>query len=75
MAKIKDLDVTVTYRVGLGDIDVPENVFKELEKIVESGIEVDGFEKSKYPNAINWLTGNIKEKDCCDWKLTIDDLC
>jgi len=74
MVKIKDLDVTVTYRVGLGDIEVPENVFKELEKIVESGIETDGFEESKYPNAISWLTSNIKEKDCCDWKLTIDEL-
>ena len=35
MKTIKDLTVKVTYSVGLSDVEVPEEVAKQLEQIEE----------------------------------------
>lgn len=37
MKKIKGLRVKVTYTVGLGDIEVPDSVFKALRKCYDAG--------------------------------------
>ena len=42
MKTIKDLDVKVTYRVGLGDVEASDEVFEQLNKIAENGGEIDG---------------------------------
>ena len=65
MAKIiENIDVTVTYNVGLGNIKVDDNVYQELMDAADECGEVD---YQKYPNAAEWLRNNIKESDCCDW--------
>ena len=68
MKTIKDLDVKVTYRVGLGDVKVPDKVFKQLTEIAEKGIELDGAEANE------WLRDNIKERDCYDLEYEITEL-
>lgn len=35
MKTIKDLTVKVTYKVGLGNVEVPKKVFKQLNEIVD----------------------------------------
>lgn len=35
MKIIKDLSVTVTYTVGLGDVEVPDKVFEQLDKMAK----------------------------------------
>ncbi len=59
MKTIKDLDVKVTYRVGLGDIKVPDKVFKQLTEISEKGIELDATGMT-YPEANDLWVGNLK---------------
>lgn len=68
---IESIDVTVTYRVGLGNVEVDDNVYQELMNAADECSEVD---YQKYPNAAEWLRGNIKERDCCDWCCEIEDI-
>lgn len=71
MAKVKSIEVTVTYRVGLGDLEVPKNVLDELEA---AGCRTIGMQDLKHPAAAEWLIDNIREGDCFDWKCEIDEL-
>ena len=73
MKTIKDLDVKVTYRVGLVDVEVSDEVFEQLSEIAEKGIELDGTDMD-YPEANEWLRDNIKERDCCDLEYEITEL-
>jgi hypothetical protein len=63
MKIIKDLDITVTYRVGFGDIEVPDDVFEQLKEIHGNYIKLSGTGLN-YPEASEWLRKNIKERDC-----------
>lgn len=71
--KIKELSVTVTYTACLGDIDVSEEIYKELIKAFEEGETINSGEK-EYANANDWLADNIQEKDAMNWEIEIDDL-
>lgn len=73
MKKIENLTVQVTYRVGLGSLEVPEIVYKQLNEIADNGREVDGSDM-KYTEALEWMNENIKERDCMDWSCEIEDL-
>ena len=50
---IESIDVTVTYRVELGNIKVDDNVYQELMNAADEGGEVDFL---KYPFARKWLS-------------------
>lgn len=67
MRTIKDLTVKVTYTVGLSDVEVPEEVAKQLEQMADYGFSVEDCESSKYPEAFDWLAYNIRENDAMDW--------
>nr|DAI20183.1 MAG TPA: hypothetical protein [Caudoviricetes sp.] len=74
--RLTDLTVTVTYTVGL-DVDVPEKVAEQLEEIYNNGIALTDeyyILYERYEEAFEWLNNNIRERDCCDWKYTIDNL-
>ena len=38
MKNIKDLTIKVTYRVGLGNVEVPDEVYNELAKAYDADI-------------------------------------
>lgn len=40
MENIKKISVTITYKVGLGEIKAPENVITQLKKAHENNIEI-----------------------------------
>ncbi|WP_299576638.1 hypothetical protein [uncultured Sunxiuqinia sp.] len=73
MRKVEDLQVTVTYRVGLGDVSMPEKVYKQLFDAAKNGDEIDGSSMT-YSDAAEWLSDNIRERDCMDWECEIDEL-
>lgn len=76
MAKIETLEVSVKYRVGLGDITLPKDVRDQLEKAADNGITIDlgSSNKEEYELAADWLRDHIHEKDGYQWELEIDDL-
>lgn len=74
MKTIKDLTVEVKYRAGLGDVEVPQNVYDQLMEASDNGDVIDPSYYSKYSEAAEWLTDNIRERNCMDWECEIEDI-
>ena len=72
MRTIKHLTVKVTYTVGLGDVEVTEEVAEQLEKMSDYGFSISDSEISKYPDAFNWLSENISEEDALYWEYEVE---
>jgi hypothetical protein len=70
---VKDLTVKVSYRVGYGGVEMPQKVYDQLVEAQENGDEIEMGGISKYPDAYEWLSDNIKERDCMDWSAEIDE--
>lgn len=73
MKNIKDLQVTVTYEVGIRDIEIPNAVLGQLKAMNESDTTV-GFGEMTNSDALDWLMANIIEKDSCEIEYSIDEL-
>lgn len=73
MKNIKELRVKITYEVGLGDLEMPIEVYNEIEEAGENGNDIE-MNSLKYPKAEQWLYQNIKESDCVEWKTEIIEL-
>lgn len=74
--KIEDLWVKVTYEVRLGDLEMPQEVFEEITQANNECRDIDTMSGhyDRYPNASEWLTENITERDCMEWKAEIIDI-
>ena len=73
MGKLKNISVTVTYSVQLGDVDVDSTAYKQLKKVIDLGGEIEGGDHVM-PAASEWLADNIREEDAMDWNYEITDL-
>lgn len=74
MKTVKDLTVEVKYRVGLGNVEVPDDVFEQLVEAADNWDRIDPTMMNKYVEAAEWLTENIRERDCMDWECEIEDI-
>lgn len=80
MKTIKDLTIKVTYRVGLGDVKVPDQVYNALSECYDRGGDVpmpDECSITGQPElaeAAEWLTDNIRQNDAMDWEFEIEDI-
>ena len=74
MITVKDLTVKVTYRVGLGDVEMPQEVYDQINEAMDNGDEIDPTGMPKYPKAAEWLSDNIREGDCMDWSAEVEDI-
>lgn len=71
--KIRNIDVTVTYRTSLGAYEIPDEIYNEMKEAFETdGTIYDGNMKSL--KALDWLSDEVKERDAWDWEIQIDDL-
>lgn len=73
IVKVEDLWVKVTYEVKLGDLEIPKDVYDEIIGAGEKGKDIE-MNSLEYSNAEGWLSQNIQERDCMDWKCEIIDL-
>lgn len=76
MKRIKDLTVTVTYTVGLSDVEVNEKVFDALNVLADRGcVHCDLVDRDEQVGtALEWLGDNICEADACNWEYEITDM-
>lgn len=74
MKTVKDLTVKVTYRVGLGDVEMPQKVYDQIVEAAENGDDIDPSDPRKYADAADWLSENIRERDCMDWEAEIEEV-
>lgn len=72
MKVIKDLNVTVTYTVGLGGVEVPDKVFEQLDKMAKYEITIGLGNTDEYEEAFGWLIDNIREDDAMDWEYEVE---
>lgn len=70
MKTIKNLTITVSYTVGLINIEVPEEVYDDLIKHYDNNV----WEVPDDSIAAEWLADNIEEKEAMSWNYEIDDL-
>lgn len=61
----------MTYRVGYGGVEMPKEIYEQMVKAAENGDEI---EMHKYPDVAEWMSSNVRERDCMDWKAEIDEL-
>jgi hypothetical protein len=73
MKTIKNLTVTVTYSVGLVDVEMPEKVYDQIVDASENCDEINP-SGTEYLDAAEWLSSNVREADCMDWSIEIDDI-
>lgn len=79
MKTIKDLTIKMTYRVGLGNIEVSDEVYNALADCYDRGGDVpmpDGCSITGHPElaeAAEWLIDNIQQIDAMDWEFEIED--
>ncbi len=73
--KIEDLTIKVTYKVGLGNVEMPKKVYDQLLLASEKFAEIDQtMIKEEYKEAADWLRKNIKEADCMDWVAEVEEI-
>ncbi|MGF0098558.1 hypothetical protein ACQRD6_09485 [Prevotella sp. SGI.027] len=74
MTKIKDLTVTVTYTVGLHDVEVTENVYEALNALADRGrVNCDFMDLGEQVcTGFEWLSDHIHESDTYDWNYEVD---
>lgn len=74
MKTIKDLTIKVTYRVGLGNVEVSDEVYDALSQCYYNGgyVTPDGMTNEE-SIAAEWLNDNIRESDAMEWEYEIDD--
>ncbi len=74
--KIKELNVKVTYYVGLRDVEVSDDLYKALQHMAECGEVSCGLATmdKRIDTAMEWLGDNIQEDDACNWEYEITDM-
>ena len=71
--KVDELTVRVTYTVNMSDLDIPEDVYKELEDAFYDGTEVV-LNSMEHTEAQEWLSTNCKETNSDSWEVEIFDI-
>ena len=71
--KVERLWVKVTYEVDLGDLEIPKDVYDEIELANDECREVK-MGDYRFNKAYEWLSENIKEADCMEWECEVEDL-
>lgn len=70
MKTIKKLTITVTYTVGLDNVEVPDEVYDDLTKHYDDNV----WSVPEDSIAAEWIADNIEEKDAMDRDYEINDL-
>tara|TARA_R110000868_G_scaffold391214_1_gene661153 strand:+ start:1533 stop:1760 length:228 start_codon:yes stop_codon:yes gene_type:complete len=74
MKTAKHLRVEIKYRVGLFDLEMPQNVYDLLIEANNNGDVIDLGLKTKYDEAAEWLAANIRVRDCMDWECDVEEI-
>lgn len=73
MKKVTELTVEVTYRVEIGSLDMPDNVYEQIQESQNEGENING-DRHQYVDAMEWLGDNIRERDCISIEYEVEDI-
>ena len=73
MTKIKELNVEVTFSVGLCDLEVSDKVYDQLVDAEDFGLSISGY-TSKWSDARDFLADNVSLEDVleCEYEVEVD---
>jgi hypothetical protein len=77
MKTINELEVAVSYRVSLCQVEVPNNVYEALCDAHNTGGSIslaDGYRDEQKGKAVDYLSDIIDEQDACHWEYEINIL-
>ena len=73
MQKVNTLRVEVKYVVEISNFEIPEELFDEMEDLERIDMTSDALMLG-FPNVLDWLSENIKEKDAFEWSYEIEEI-
>ena len=71
MKKIKELNVEVTFNVGLCDLEVSDKVYDQLVNAGNRGLSISG-DTSKYSDALDFLADEVSLSDALECKYEVE---
>ena len=73
MKKIKELNVEVTFSVGLCDLEVSDKVYDQLVDAEGFGLSISSY-TSKYTDALDFLADKVSLDDAleCEYEVELD---
>ena len=63
--------MTVTYTVGLGNVEVSDNVYEGLTSQYKFDPDDTSLTEAEL-EALEWLADHIEERDAMDWNYEVD---
>ena len=73
MKKVDNIRVKVEYVVELSDFEILEELYNELRYLERIDMTSDALILG-FPNVLDWLSENIKEKDAFEWSYEIEEI-
>lgn len=73
MKKVDNIRVKVEYVVEISNFEIPEELFDEMEDLERIDMTSDALMLG-FPNVLDWLSENIKEKDAFEWSYEIEEI-
>ena len=73
MKIIRDLDVTVNYKVVLRTAIVSDMVFEQLDKMAKYGLPIEENKLEEYKEAFEWLAKYINDYDSFSLQVEFDE--
>ena len=61
------------YVVEISNFEIPEELFDEMEDLERIDMTSDALMLG-FPNVLDWLSENIKEKDAFEWSYEIEEI-
>lgn len=73
---IKSMCVTVSYRVCRQNVEMPAEVYNQLDAAYESCMPLEDFGEAGYDVSLaaDWIVKNIKQKDAYVVETTVDEV-
>ena len=73
MKKVDNIRVKVEYVVEISNFEIPEELFDEMEDLERIDMTSDALMLG-FPNVLDWLSEDIKEKDAFEWSYEIEEI-
>lgn len=74
MKKIENLDLTVTYKVDFGDIEVSDEIYAQLTELQDDGSTDWGDILDKYPDLAEFIKNNVDEDSASSIEYDVWDM-
>lgn len=73
MPILKNLTVTVTYTVGLGNVEVTQDMIDKINNLSFNTLSTNSVLSEDESDVMEFLSSEIKERDAYEWEYEIID--